>query len=351
MAMVLMGWLSDGLAAPSLTIVSWGGAYERSQREAYFEPFTAATGIEIEVKRYNGGVEELRKQVNSGNVTWDLVDLVMSDNLLACDEGLLEPIDHSKLAPSPEGIAASEDFFAGALSRCGVSQVIYSTVLAYDTRAFPGVKPGSVKDLFDLERFPGKRALQRQPIAILEWALRSYGVPRQDIYNLLSTDRGLDLAFRRLDTIKDQIIWWQDGAVPPQLLMDQQVVIASGYNGRFYDATLNEYAPIQTMWDGQLLEYSTWGIPRNGSNTELVRRFIRFATATAQLARQAQFIAYGPARESSMSVISLDQNGRDIRPYLPTYPSNLTRSIAKDYEWYARMQQRLEQRFSAWLKQ
>jgi hypothetical protein len=35
---------------------------------------------------------------------------------------------------------------------------------------------------------------------------------------------------------------------------------------------------------------------------------------------------------------------------LPTCQPHLTGAIAKDYEWYARMQQRLEQRFDDWLK-
>ena len=52
----------------SITVVSWGGPYEHSQRKAYFEPFTDSTGVAIEVEQYNGGIEELREQVRSGNL-------------------------------------------------------------------------------------------------------------------------------------------------------------------------------------------------------------------------------------------------------------------------------------------
>lgn len=349
----MMSWLlPSAVAGETLTVVTWGGAYENSQRKAYFEPFTAATGIEIDTVQYNGGIEELRKEVESGEVSWDIIDLVKSDSLKACDAGLLETIDHDKLAPAPEGTPVRRDFYAGALGRCSVAEVIYATVLAFDVRAFPGRKPSSVAALFDLERFPGKRALQRAPIAILEWALRSYGVPRQDLYDLLSTQRGLDLAFERLDSIRHEIIWWEDGAAPAELLASGEAVIASGYNGRFFDAAVNDREPIQTIWDGQLYDYSVLAIPRGAPNAQLARRFVRYATSTERLAEQAKYISYGPARRSANErVWKHARTGIDMRPHLPTYPPNFERAIRKDHEWYARTQDRLKERFSEWLNE
>jgi putative spermidine/putrescine transport system substrate-binding protein len=349
----LLGLAAGGAGgAETLTVLTWGGAYERSQARAYFEPFTDRTGIEIVTEQYNGGIDGLREQVASGSVDWDIIDLVKSDSIQACELGLLEIIDHDKLAPAPDGTPAREDFFEGALTPCSIGAVIYATVLAFDVRAFPGRKPESISALFDLERFPGKRALQREPIAILEWALRSYDVPRQDIYNLLSTSRGIDLAFERLDGIRDHIIWWEDGATPSRLLATGEAVMASGYNGRFFDTTVNDHQPIQTIWDAQLYDYSMLAIPRNTSNPETARRFLRFATGTEPLAEQARYISYGPARRSSASrVWQHAATGIDIRPHLPTYPPNFVRAIRKDHEWYARTAHRLRERFLEWLEE
>lgn len=347
-------WLaaSSAVTAETLTVLTWGGAYEHSQTKAYFEPFTAATGIEIKAEQYNGGIDELRQQVESGRVTWDVIDLVKSDSIRACELGLLETIDHDELPPAPDGTPAREDFYEGALTPCSVGEVIYATVLAFDVRAFPGRKPSTISALFDLERFPGKRALQRQPIAILEWALRSYGVPRQDIYNLLSTERGLELAFQRLDGIRDQIVWWQDGARPAELLAAGEVVMASGYNGRFFHAAVNENQPIQTLWDAQLYDYSLLAIPRGAPNPDAARRFVRFATSTERLAEQTRYISYGPARKSSSSrVWKHAGTGIDVLPHLPTYTPNFERAIRKDHEWYARTGDRLRERFFDWLEE
>ena len=103
----------------AITVVSWGGPYELSQVKAYFEPFTRATGIRIDLERYDGGLDELRRQVSGGDVDWDLMDMTMADNRAACRQGLLEPIDHSRLHPAPDGTPAEQDFIDGALTECG----------------------------------------------------------------------------------------------------------------------------------------------------------------------------------------------------------------------------------------
>ncbi len=336
--------------ATTLTIVSWGGAYEASQNEAYFKPFTSKTGTSIKTLTYNGGIDQLRKQVESNNVEWDLIDLVVADNIEACESGLLQAIDHTLLPPSPDGIPASEDFLPDTLTPCGVGQVVSATVLAFNDAAFPGTKPSSIRDLFNTQQFPGKRGLQKKPIAVLEWALLSYGVPIKDIYALLSTERGLRLAFAKLDQIKPHIIWWENGDEPAQLLADKKVVMSSGYNGRFFSTAINQQLPIEIIWQGQLLNYSTWGIPVGAPNPLKAKEFIHFATDTQRLADQASHIAYGPVRRSSARQVRKHlASGTDIRPHLPTYEPHLKYAIKKDHQWYARTQSRINNRFTQWL--
>ena len=338
--------------APTLTIVSWGGAYEKSQLEAYFKPFSSKTGIPIKVRQYDGGITEIREQIRSGAVIWDLVDLVMADNMLACEQGLLYPLDHSILSAAPDGTPPRKDFLKGTLTKCGVPQVLFSTVLAYNTDAFPGEKPSTIRDLFNIEKFPGKRALQKKPIANLEWALMAYGVPREELYELLSTDRGIRLAFAQLDKIKDHIVWWLDGSVPPQLLAEGKVVMASGYNGRLFNAAVIEDHPIDIIWDGQLYDLDTWGIPKGAPHREAALEFIRFATDTQRLADQAKYIAYGPARQSSRKLIwTHAETGANMRPHMPTSPANFRTAIRKDHEWYAKTQERMIEKFNTWLNQ
>jgi putative spermidine/putrescine transport system substrate-binding protein len=356
-ALALLGafclWASPAAGAETLTIVTWGGAYEESQRIAYFEPFTRATGIEIEIVRYDGGLDEVRRHLDArdGAPTWDVVDMVLPDAERACTAGLIAPIEPSILADAPDGTPAEEDFMADAIGRCWVGQLVYSTVFAYDERAFPGLKPRSVADLFDVERFPGVRALQRAPIAVLEWALLSYDVPRAQIYDLLSTERGLDLAFRRLDRLRGHLTWWRDGSAPPRLLEQGRAAIASGYNGRFFAAIAERDAPIAIVWDGQLLDQATWTVLDGADDAEAARRFIAFATRADRLAAQASLISYGPTRRSARERIGRYADSNiPMRPHLPTAPRHMERAIVQDHAWYARTERLRRRRFEAWLE-
>lgn len=334
-----------------LVVASWGGAYETIQRRVFFEPFTRHTGIPVTAVEYAGGLAELRDQHASADVRWDVLDMTMSDTIAACAEGLLQPLSPELPAPSPEGLSPQRDFIDGAFTECGITHTVYATVIAYDRRAFPGVRPDSVEALFDFERFPGRRALQRAPFGNLEWALLSYGVPRVELYDLLSTARGLRLAFERLARIAGEAVWWRAGDVPPALLAAGEVAMATGYNGRFFHAIATEGAPIEIIWDGQIQEYETWAVARGSSQPEAARAFIRFATATRRLAEFSRHIPYGPARRSAYRrVTTHPSTGIDMQPHLPTHPFNARNAVIKDVHWYARTYDRIRERFAAWYR-
>ncbi|GGX77281.1 spermidine/putrescine ABC transporter substrate-binding protein [Litchfieldella qijiaojingensis] len=332
-----------------LTVLSWGGAYERAQQLALFAPFSEATGKVVRVERYNGGLDGLRHAIESGEVPWDVIDMTRSDALAACDEGLLQPLSPTLVDSAPDGTPPEQDFIDGAFDRCSITHTVFATVVAYRRDAFPGKRPTSIGDLFDQQRFPGPRALQRTPEVNLEWALLSYRVPREELYGLLSTQRGLRLALKRLDSL-DNIHWWEAGDVPPRLLAEGEVVMASGYNGRFFDAIVNRNLPIEILWDGQVQEHETWVVPQGAPHPELARNFIRFATTTERLAALASRIPYGPARHSAaMQVTTHPDNGMDMRLHIPTHPLNAERAVTKDDDWYARTYQRIRERFDEWL--
>ena len=113
-------------AADELTITSWGGAYQESQRKAFFEPFIAA-GNKITEAEYNGEIAKIRAMVEAGAVSWDVVDVDTQTALAGCAEGTFETIDWAKL-----GLDRSK-FIGGDVTDCAVPNILYSTVAAYDT--------------------------------------------------------------------------------------------------------------------------------------------------------------------------------------------------------------------------
>ncbi|MFK5997579.1 MAG: ABC transporter substrate-binding protein [Rhodobacterales bacterium] len=337
-------------AGESITVVSWGGAYTKSQVEAYHKPWMAKTGNTVVSEDYNGGLAEIKSQVEAGNVTWDLVDVELSDAIRGCDEGLLEPIDASILPPAPDGTPAVDDFIPGALSECAVANIVWSTIFAYDTSKMPN-GPTTIADFFDLKKFPGKRGLRKGPKANLEMALAADGVAPGDIYDVLGTPEGIDRAFAKLDTIKGDTVWWESGAQPPQLLADGEVAMTTAYNGRIFNAVAAEGKPFGIVWDSQIFDFDLWVIPKGAPHKAAALDFVAFSTATEQLAAQASYISYGPARKSSAPLVGNYITKPDLAmgPQMPTAPENFKTAIQNDFEFWADNADQLNERFNTWL--
>ena len=344
-----LGW-SQPAAGDSLTVVSWGGSYARACQKAQHEPFTAETGIDIRLEAYNGGLAQIRAQVESGNVHWDVVDLEMADAARGCDEGLLEPVYREDLAPAPDGTPAADDFFPDMLTECAVGMVFYSTVYAYNPAHLAGPKPTTVSDFFDLEKFPGRRGMRRSPLVNLEFALMADGVPVDQVYATLGTPEGVERAFRKLDTIKDHVVWWEAGAQPPQMLADGEVVMSTAYNGRIFNAQVLENQPFVIVWDGQVMDYAVLSIVTGTPKLDLARQFLAFATRAESLAGIGRYIAYSPARKSGTVLIGTHlEAGVDMKPHMPTSPANIARALPHDWQWWRDHGDEMNERFSAWL--
>jgi len=92
--------------ADSMAIVSWGGAYSAAQLHAYDEPYMKKTGTKIVHNESAAtSVAKLRAMHEAHNVTWDLVDVVASDSIRLCDEGLAMEIDPDKDLAAATGAA------------------------------------------------------------------------------------------------------------------------------------------------------------------------------------------------------------------------------------------------------
>ncbi|MDW3180437.1 extracellular solute-binding protein [Roseobacter sp.] len=349
---------ADGHMANEMTIVSWGGAYSNSQQKAYHDPYMAATGISIiNDESSPEAVAKLRAMNEAGNITWDLVDVEAADAIRLCDEGLAMEIDHDEvLAPAPDGTPASDDFGDTIASDCFIPQIVFSTTFGYRTDMVPeGVEPPtSACDVFEIEKYPGKRALNKRPIANMEWALLCDGVAYDDVYDVLETEEGQARAFAKLDTIKDQTIWWSAGAETPQLLADGEIFMGSTFNGRLFSVIAEQGQPVGMAWDWQMFDLDGWIVPTGLSDDRLARvmDYLKVSTDTQRLADQAKYISYGPARASSAPLVGQHAElGIDMAPHMPTDPNNAENTFVNNYEWWADYRDDLDAKFQAWLTQ
>ena len=273
-------------SAQEITIVSWGGAYGASQVEAYHKPYMELTGVKINSVDADNPATPIKAQVEAGNVTIDIADVEPSDLVRLCDEGALEVLAIEDLPDGADGTPAAEDFIEGGLYDCGVGTIVYSTLIAY--RSDGGEAPTTTADFFDLEKFPGKRGLRKGAKYALELALMADGVPPAEVYDLLATPEGVDRAFAKLDTIKDQVVWWEAGAQPPQLLADKEVVMTTAYNGRIFNAMISENQPFELLWPNQILDFNLFVIPKGAPNKDAAWEFIKWSTSKQLINRMVK---------------------------------------------------------------
>ena len=343
--------------AQDMTIVSWGGAYSKSQLKAYHEPYMAKNpGVNIINDESSAeAVAKLRAMAEAGNTTWDVVDVVASDAIRLCDEGLAMEIDPAKhLAPAPDGSSAADDFGDLLVSECFIPQIVYSTTFGYRTNVsdWGGKEPSDICAVFDTKGFPGKRSLEKRPINNVEWALLCDGVAPDQVYEVLGTPEGVDRALAKLDTIRDDVIWWSAGAETPQRLADGEIVMGSTYNGRLFSVIEEQKQPVKMLWDWQVFDLDGWIIPANLSDERKKQAldYIYFATDTQRLADQAKFISYGPARKSSAPLVGKHASlGIDMAPHMPTDPNNAQTTLLYNYEFWADNRDDIDAKFQAWL--
>lgn len=336
-ALALPMMAGTALAGSSLTVMSFGGAYQDAQRKAVFEPFAAASGAKISEQEYGGEIAKIKAMIDSGNVTIDAVDVDAPTLLQGCDEGIFETIDWSVIGDKSEWID-------GTTSDCGVGTIVYATILAYD-----GAKmkdgPKTIADLFDTTKYPGKRGLWKNPATNLEFALLADGVPAGEVYKTLATAEGQDRAFKKLDSIKKDIVWWEAGAQAPQLLASGEVALTTAWNGRIFNAN-KEGHDFRIVWDNQILDSNYWAIPKGVKDKAAAMDFVKFAADPKNLAAMTKYIPYGPVRKTAAEFVAKEDAAN-----LPTSPANMTIALTLDNGFWADHGDEIRKRFTTWLAQ
>jgi putative spermidine/putrescine transport system substrate-binding protein len=324
-------------AQEQLTIASAGGAWQQAQRNAWYTPFAQKMGLKFNEEETSAGMARVQAMVQAHNMTDDVVTVDTAQVLSACDSGILVRLDWSKIAPR-------DGFLPGAARDCGMGLDVYGDILAYNTDVTKSDPPSSVLALFDAKRWPGKRGMQKIAPNNLEWALEADGVPVDQVYKVLATPQGVARALAKLDTIKQDIVWWQAGAQPPQLLASREVVMTTAWNGRIQNPIDHENAPFKIVWANEMIEYDMISIPKGSPHLDLAYQYLAYVAQPENNARLGKFIPYGPVVKDAVKYVP-----QDVLPKLPTAPDHMKEALPIDMEFWADYGQDLTKRFNDWL--
>jgi len=312
-----------------------GGPYAPGFKEAFYDPFKEATGIEaVGLQGQHEPTSMIKGMVDTKTYTWDMAHLSLAAGIQLRDEGYLQPLDISTPYLDSTPPEYKNDYFAG----CNV----FAVVLAYRTDAFEDKgkePPKSWADFFDTKKFPGRRSLRKHPFDTLEQALIADGVPLDKLYPL-----DFDRAYKKLDTIKNSVdVWWTGGAQTSQLLKSGEVDICAAWNGRV-QAAIDDGAPVKIVWNEHIWSPEGWTILKGTPKADMCREFIKFATDPARQAIYTKHLAYGPTHPDAYKSIPEDR-----AKILPTYPDHLKSRVRTDFEFWAKHKDKEVERFNAWV--
>ena len=322
------------LAEGSVTIASWGGAYQEAQDKALFQPGAAATGMEVKQETY-GGMSDVRLKVQAGAVPWDIVSSGSGSAARAAEEGLLEPLDYNVIDVST--------FYPGLYTPTCVGSDVFSTVLAYNTNTFSEDKaPKSWADFFNPEQFPGKRAYRDKVSGALEPAIMGDGVALADVYKVLDSEEGINRAIERIRALKPQIaVFWKSGAQHAQLMKDGEVDMTTGWNGRF-DVAAKDGAKVAYTFNQALLDYDCFAIPKGAPNKDAAMKFLAAISTAEMQANLPLHITYGPTNKKAYEIGQIDDA---LARKMPSHPDNAALQVPISLEWYAKWEQKASQMY------
>jgi len=321
------------LSGQKATFVTFGGAEDKDFRAAFAEPVAEETGLDLS---FTSPTEypKIRTQVETGNVSWTVI---MADpwwSIQYCGK-LLEKhpadVDVSSVDPKYQ------------VDDCGVAGDTFTFNVNYNSKEFSGKKPSSWADFFDTDTFPGKRAVWGSYVVngVLEGALLADGVAPEDLYPL-----DLDRAFKKLDTIKDDLVFYDSLAQSEQLMAANEAsMVVTGTETSGYHVATEGHPEWKPVWNQSIESWDYWIVPK-GANLD---------AATALLDRIASPEAQSDLAERTPSGWTVKQISPEpkLTPELsnwnPSIPEHRKLTIPLDQAWWAKNYDEANARWVDWV--
>lgn len=329
-ALAFASALTSAAQAQEMVFTSWGGTTQDAQTAHWAAPFTEKSGTAV-VQDGPTDYGKIKAMVEAGAVTWDVVDAEYDWALQAGKAGLLEPLDFTVIDKTKLDPRFVSDFAVGSF--------YYSFVLGWNPANFADAAPATLADLFDTAKFPGKRTFYKWSApGVIEAALLADGVAPDALYPL-----DLDRAFKKLDTIKADIIWWEGGAQSQQLLASGEAPIGFFWNGRLA-ALAADGMEVGISWDQNITAADALVVPKGAKNKEAAMKFIAEATSAEGQAAFAAATGYAP-----VNLGSADLMDPEVRKTLPDAQTAV--QVNADMAYWAEHRDEIGNRWYAWQAQ
>lgn len=316
------GVLALGVASPvvyadQVTVSGYGGNLQEALIETLWKPSAEKAGLTLRTESHDGQ-PSVRLQVQSGKPSWDAIHIGANDCAALSGQGLFEPLDYSVI--DADGVSER------ARGKDWIATNSYSVVMGWRTDKFKE-GPKTWKEFWDLEKFPGRRAMSVAPDEMLEVALLADGVPKDQLYPL-DIERGL----ASMEKIKPSVaVWWTSGAQSSQLIKDGEVDLIAIWSSRI-ESVVQDKAPVAYTYEDGLLGYGCMAILKGAKNIAGAQKLIANTVSAEIQARIPTMMGYyGPTNDKAFeqgnfSAAVLSQSNMS--------PDNRAKQTLMDPSWW-----------------
>jgi putative spermidine/putrescine transport system substrate-binding protein len=162
------------------------------------------------------------------------------------------------------------------------------------------------------------------------------GVPPENLYPL-DVERALD----KLDTIKDQIVWWESAAHSQRQIASGEVALTSAWNGRM-QTEIEGGAPVEIQWNQNLQTADYLVVPKGTARKEAAMELIAYCVSAQNNHRLSDYIEYAPINKESIPKVD-----PQVAPQLPTAHREV--GVRYDAQWWDDNRKAVTERFNEWV--
>ncbi|MFL7905251.1 extracellular solute-binding protein [Azospirillum argentinense] len=316
-------------AAGALVYSGFGGSYEQAIRAAVLDPYAQARGIALATATGGSDVAKVSSMVKAGRTEWDLLDAQGTTLAQFAANRLLEPIDPA--------IAASADVFDRSLiTPHSIPWYQFSLNLFWNSEAISG-ELQSWADVWNVQKYPGKRAFSNLPWFSLEVALLADGVPKDKLYPL-----DVDRAFASLDRIKKHAVFLSASGLANAI--SAQEVVTGIVNLARLKAVQKAGVKVRYSWEQAVFDIQQLVVPKGAPNKENAFGAIAYSLQPDSQKRVLELLGYTPTLKPVLAGIDPKQ-AED----LPGTDATRHKGFYLNADWWGKNGAAVSRRWQDWL--
>jgi len=309
----------SSLEGQKAVYVNYGGETLEKVKESWFKIFGENTGAEL-VGDSPSDFAKVKVMVESGNVTWDIIDIDGASGANGCDSGLFRTreemgVDTSAFDPK----LLSDD--------CGVPIMNTTTALVYNKEKYGDNPPTAITDFLDTTNFPGKRMTFNYAVWGLENMELAAGTAPDAIYPY-----DYDVVQGAYDQVKDDL-------VVADTLAQMSDAVASGnfdmcfcITGRLAITDGVDPEKVGIVWDHAWVANDLVYAIKGSKVPDVQEQFLSYVATPEGQNDFSEVMPYGPLTEGPAPAVP-----ENFKYWMPEFNEDKTNGLSYiDYAYLAK---------------